>query len=311
MNYNLTEITFPSSDGKNTIYAELYTPKAATAKGIVQLAHGMTDYTGRYTLLADYLTARGYILAGNHHLGHGKTVASDEDFGYFAEQGGLKYVIDDMKLMNDYLTKTFPTLPIVLLGHSMGSFLSRLYAVEYPLSIRGLIIHGTGGKNPLVGMGITIAKVVRAFCGGHHRSKLISSLAFGNYNAKFPKEEGESAWLTRDIALVLSRGEDKFTSFKFTTSGYIDLFTALKTSNDKSWYKRYPKEMPTLVISGDMDPVGNYGKGPLEVANGLMVGGCSDITLKLYPGARHELFNETNRDEVFAYLVDWLGGVVK
>lgn len=311
MNYNITEISFPSSDGKNTIYAEIYTPRSATAKGIVQLAHGMTDYTGRYTLLADYLTARGYILAGNHHLGHGRSAAQEADLGYFAERDGLKYVIDDMKLMNDYLVKTFPALPIVLLGHSMGSFLSRLYAVKYPLTIRGLIIHGTGGKNPLVGMGIAVAKLVRAFRGGRHRSGLISSLAFGNYNSRFPKEEGESAWLTRDTELVASRGEDPFTSFRFTTSGYIDLFLALKRSNDKSWYKRYPKEMPTLVISGDMDPVGNYGKGPLEVANGLMVGGCSNVVLKLYPGARHELFNETNRDEVFQYLVEWLGGVVK
>lgn len=311
MNYNFTEITFPSSDGKNTIYAEIYTPKAATAKGIVQLAHGMTDYTGRYTLLADYLTARGYILAGNHHLGHGRSAASDDDLGYFGEKGGLDYVVDDLKLMNDYLTNTYPALPIVLLGHSMGSFLSRIYTTKYPLSVRGVVILGTGGKNPLVGMGIMVAKLVRLFCGARHRSKLIDGLAFGNYNSRYPKEEGENAWLTRDIELVSGRGEDKFTSFKFTVSGYHELFLALKKSNERAWYKSFPKQMPTLVVSGDMDPVGNYGKGPLEVANGLMVEGCTDVTLKLYPGARHELFNEINREEFFADLVEWLGGVVR
>lgn len=311
MNYNLTEISFPSADGKNTIYAEIYTPKAKTAKGIVQLAHGMTDYTARYRELADYLTGEGYIFAGNHHLGHGLSVANEEDFGYFAEEGGLDLVVEDMHTMNRTLRETFPALPVILMGHSMGSFLSRIYAVKHPHSIRGLIIHGTGGKNPLVGFGIFVAKLIKKLYGGHHHSKLIQSLAFGNYNAKFPKEEGEGAWLTRDVETVASRPDDKFTSFTFTTAGYIDLFTALRDSNSKEWYENYPKDMPTLVVSGDMDPVGDYGKGPGEVYEGLLVRGASNLELKLYPGARHELFNETNRQEVFADLVGWLNGVAR
>ena len=311
MNYNLTEITFPSADGKNTIYAEIYTPKNATAKGIVQLAHGMTDYTARYAALADYLTARGYVFAGNHHLGHGKSVANEEDFGYFAENGGLDLVVEDLYLMNKTLREMFPALPIVMMGHSMGSFLARLYTNKHPHTIHGLIIHGTGGTNPLVGMGIFVANMVKKFYGGHHHSGLIQSLAFGNYNARFPKEEGSGAWLTRDIASVAGRPDDKFTSFTFTTAGYIDLFTALRDSNSKAWYEGYPKDMPTLIVSGDMDPVGDYGKGPGEVYKKLLVSGCSNIELKLYQGARHELFNEINKDEVFADLVAWIGEVIK
>ena len=311
MNYNFYETTYPSSDGKNTIYAEIYTPKNKTAKGVVQLAHGMIDYTGRYRELAEYFCSEGYIFAGNHHLGHGKSVACDEDFGYFADKGGLKYVIADMYSMNKYLREEFPALPIVLLGHSMGSFLSRLYVVEHPHTVRGLIIHGTGGKNPLVGMGLTLARLVKLIRGPRHRSGLINSLAFGSYNSRFPKEEGEDAWLTRDLPMVADRATDRFTSFKFTVAGYVDLFSALARCNSGSWYASYPKDMPTLVISGDMDPVGDYGKGPDEVYRKLLRAGASHVKLKMYEGARHELFNETNRQEVFEYLVGWLGGVVK
>ena len=310
MNYNFTEISFPSSDGIHTIYAEIYTPKNKTAKGVVQLAHGMIDYTARYTELADYLTARGYIFAGNHHLGHGKSVNDESDYGYFADKGGLGLVIEDMHSMNKMLHEMFPALPVILFGHSMGSFLSRLYTVKHPRSIKGLVIHGTGGSNPLVGVGMTLAKAIRGIYGPRHKSKLIESLAFGSYNKHYPKEEGHNAWLTREGALVADRDTNPFTSFRFTVSGYIDLFTALRDCNGKQWYKSYPKDMPTLVISGDDDPVGNYGKGPAQVYGGLMLSGASAVSLKLYEGARHELFNESCREEYFADLAEWLEDVV-
>ena len=310
MNYNLTEISFPSTDGKHTIYAEIYTPKSATAKGVVQLAHGMIDYTARYTELADYLTARGYIFAGNHHLGHGKSVSDESDFGYFADKNGLDFVIGDMHTMNEKLHEMFPTLPVILFGHSMGSFLSRLYTVKYPRSIKGLVIHGTGGKNPLVGVGMSLAKALRGIYGPRHRSNLIETLAFGSYNKHYPKEEGHNAWLTREGALVADRDTNPVTSFKCTVSAYVELFTALRDCNDKQWYKSYPKDMPTFVVSGDDDPVGNYGKGPAEVYSGLMLAGASNVSLKLYEGARHELFKESCREEYFADLTEWLEGVV-
>ena len=311
MNYNFDEISFPSSDGVHTIYAEIYTPKSVTAKGVVQLSHGMIDYTARYAELADYLTSRGYILAGNHHLGHGRSVEHEEDFGHFADKGGLEYVLSDMHTMNRKLREMFPTLPVILMGHSMGSFLSRLYAARHPHSIKGLIIHGTGGKNPLVGMGMTLAKLIRAIYGPRHRSELIGTLAFGAYNKRFPKEEGHNAWLTSELDRVADRDTDRFTSFKFTVSSYIELFTALRDCNKKSWYSAFPKDMPTLVISGDADPVGNYGKGPCEVYRGLMLAGVSNVSFKLYEGARHELFNESCREEYYEYLAGWLGEVAK
>lgn len=311
MNYNFNEYRFPSADGKNTIYAEIYTPKHVAPRGIVQLAHGMIDYTGRYTALASFLCDHGFIFAGNHHLGHGKSVADSNDFGFFAERDGYKYVIKDVHSMNKYLHKTHPDLPIILLGHSMGSFISRIYVAEYSSTVSGLIIHGTGGPNPLVGVGKLLAKIITSFYGSHHRSELINNMAFGSYNKRYPKEEGHNAWLTRDLLKVADRDTNEFTSFKFTVSGYTDLFTFLATSNSKSWFKRYPTKMPTLIMSGDMDPVGNYGKGPAYVYKQLMINGASDVTLKMYEGARHELFKEINADEVFLDILTWLEGVIR
>ncbi len=310
MNYNFEELTFPSSDGKNTVYAEIYTPKYRTVKGIVQLAHGMKDYVTRYTELADYLCCEGYIFAGNHHLGHGRTAATDEDFGFFAEKDGVKYVLDDLHLMNRHLRHTFPSLPLFLLGHSMGSFLSRLYVLEHQHSVKGLIILGTGGKNPLLPFGKAAVRILTATKGARHRSKLLTSLAFGSFNKKFPKEEGSTAWLTRQTELVRDREGNKYNDFMFTNSAYKDLFDIMGRSNSKAWYEGYPKNLPTLIVSGAMDPVGNYGKGPKEVYRGLVIAGCSDVTLKLYEGARHELFKETSREEFFLDVARWLDGHV-
>ncbi len=299
------EISFPSSDGINTVHGEIYLPEAE-ARGVVQISHGMTDYVGRYNLLAEYLTEKGYVVAGNDHLGHGRTAASADDLGFFAKKNGYKLVIDDLKTMNDRLREEYPGLPVILLGHSMGSFMARLYAEKYPESINGLIIHGTGGKNPLLPFGKIIIGLTKLFRGVKHRSGLVTGIAFGSYNARFEKSEGEWAWLTRDIPLVAGRDEDPFTSFIFTAAGYADLFKVIGLSNGKAHFAAYPKELPTLVVSGEEDPVGDYGRGVRFVYDSLSDAGVKDVSLKLYEGARHELFNELNREEVFADIHAWI-----
>ncbi len=311
MNYNFSEITFPSKDGIHTVYAELYTPKTRSCKGVVQLAHGMIDYVARYEGLADYLTGEGYIFAGNHHLGHGKTAGKSEDFGFFAEEGGVDFVIGDMHTMNKRLRELFPTLPIIIMGHSMGSFLARLYIERYPHSIKGAIIHGTSGPVGIAPLGSFLASVIRKFRGSRYRSNFIDRMAFGAYNSHFPKSEGDNAWLTRDTAAVAGKSEDKYTSFKFTASGFCDLLKMIRSCNTKEWFENYPKELPTFIVSGDADPVGQYGKGPDYVYKHLLIAGCNSVSLKLYEGARHELFNEINKEEVFADLKAWLDGVLK
>lgn len=311
MNFTKRELSYPSSDGKNTVFATVYAPKNGEVRGVVQLSHGMIDYVGRYEALADFLTGVGFVFAGNEHLGHGRTAASASDFGFFADKNGYKLVIKDLLSMNELLHNEYPDVPLVLFGHSMGSFLARLYANEYPETISALVIHGTGGKNPAAPMGKALVSLLSCFFGNRHRSKLINSIAFGSYNKKYDKSEGHNAWLTRDLSRVATRDTDPYTSFFFTLSGYYDLFTMLERCNSKEWFKNYKKSLPTLVMSGLMDPVGDYGRGVMYVYNGLKAQGVENLSLKTYEGARHELFNEYNMNEVFSDLLLFLEEAVK
>ena len=310
MNYLHKELTFPSSDGRNTIHAELFIPSDNKVRAVVQVAHGMMDYIGRYALMADALCASGIALCGNDHLGHGDSVATPDDYGFFASRDGYKYVIDDVKGMNDLIRKELPDLPVILLGHSMGSFISRLYSVRYPDSIDGLIIHGTAGPNPATGAGKLLVKLLRAVKGERYRSKFVCSLADGGYNKGFDPAEGDGAWLTRDPSMVADRVGNPKNDFIFTLAGYEDLFNFLGDCNSKAWFKAFPAGLRTLVISGDTDPVGDFGKGVRYVYDNLKKNGAN-VELKLYEGARHELFNETNRDEVFADLIKWIEGIAR
>ena len=311
MNYNFSEITYPSRDGKNTIYACLYTPKFCTAKGIVQLVHGMVDYVERYEPLAEFLTGEGYIVAGNHHLGHGRSAATPEELGFFGEESSVDTLLRDMHTMNRYLRDAFPALPLVIFGHSMGSFLARLYIEKYPHSIKGAVIHGTSGSLATVGMGKLLASIMIKSKGPRHRSERLKKIAFSGYNSHFAKEEGNNAWLTRDREAIKGHDDDSFSNFTFTVSAYRDLFIMLQSCNRREWFEAYPKSLPTLIVSGDEDPVGKYGKGPMQVYKRLLISGCESLTLKIYSGARHELFLETNREEVYSDLLSWLEENIK
>lgn len=313
MSFLKKEISFPSSDGVHTVFGYAYIPETAEPKGILQVSHGMIDHIQRYQILAEYLTEKGYILAGNDHLGHGRTAnGNDVDLGHFSDEGGIDFLLSDLKRMNEKLKEEFPSLPVFLMGHSMGSFLSRLYTEKYPQSIRGHIIHGTGGPmGAILPLGKALVKAISFFKGKRYRSKFVAGLAFSGYNKYFKKENSIYSWLTRDLPLVCHRGEDKFTSFIFTVTAYHDLFTMVGSSNSDKWFKNYPQNMKTLILSGDMDPVGNYGKGPSFVFKKLIENGSAETLIKLYPDARHELFNETCREEVFSDICSWMDEIIK
>lgn len=310
MNYRYSEFTLPSTDGKTVLHAEIYEPTNCEIKGIVQLSHGMIDYVGRYKELADYLTGEGFVFAGNDHIGHGRSAATPEDRGYIEPKDGYKYIIDDLHSMNAELRKRYPNKEVVLLGHSMGSFIARLYAVKYPRSIDGIIIHGTGGRNAALPFGMLAVKIAKLIRGPRYRSSFIANLAFLGYNSRFDRSEGENAWLTRAGELVAGRSQDEGTNYIFTLAGYENLMKLLAECNGSQWYSEYPKGLPTLIVSGTDDPVGNYGEGPRQVYSGLEKQGVASLEILMYEGARHELFNETNRAEVFRDISDWLAGVI-
>ena len=312
MSYTLCNVSFPSCDGINTVHGTIYIPDTEP-RGIIQLSHGMVDHVGRYEELGKFLAEHGYVFAGNDHLGHGMTAdKSGTEFGYFANKGGTDLVLRDLHAMNKLLRERFGGMKPVIMGHSMGSFLSRLYVEKYPSSVSGHIIHGTGGPlGAAVPMGIGLVNLIMLFRGTKHRSSLVKSIAFAGYNSHFPKSEGENAWLTRDVAAVSDRSQNPYTSFTFTVSAYKELFTMVGKCNSKSWFSSYPKQLKTLILSGDEDPVGKYGNGVRYVYKHLLLAGANDISMKIYQGARHELFNETNKYEVFSDMENWLDRIFK
>ena len=309
MSYEPQILRFPSADGIHELYAEIHEP-TVSPKGVIQLSHGMTDHVGRYTALADFLVKNGFVFAGHCHLGHGKSASSPDELGFFAEKNGADLVVEDVGRMNALIRERYGDLPIFLLGHSMGSFIARIYAKEHPETLDGLIIHGTGGPSAVVNFGKALVSVMSLFLGKRHRSPFMKKLASLGYNSKFPKEEGGAAWLTRDNKIARAKSEDEYANFVFTLSAYKDLFRFVSRSNSGAWFKGYPKNLPTLIVSGDMDPVGGFGEGVGRVYDGLLKNGVTDLTVKLYPGARHELFNETNREEVFGDILSWVEGAI-
>lgn len=309
MSYTEKKIEFLSSDKKNTVMGTLYIPDGEVRCAVL-LSHGMIDHSGRYKGLAEFLVSHGCAFFGYDHLGHGLTAACAEDFGFFASRGGRELLVDDLERARRSLEGELPGIPTVLFGHSMGSFIARLYAAKYKGKISAIIIHGTAGNNPLLLPGRALVSLLRCIYGERHRSKLIKSLAEGAYEKAFMKTDGKFGWLTRDTARVADRDSDPRTSFNFTLAAYSDLFEMLTLCNKKEWFESYPKGLPTLIMSGGDDPVGNFGKGTREVYKKLSLSGVTDVTYKEYEGARHELFFEINSDEVLSDIWNWISGTV-
>lgn len=309
MAYTEKKIEFLSSDKKTRLKGTLYIPEGEVYAAVL-LSHGMIDHSERYRELAEFLSGVGCAFFGYDHLGHGRSAVSDEDFGFFASRGGAELLIDDLEGAREVLARELPGVPTVLFGHSMGSFIARLYAAKYKGKISAIIIHGTAGSNPMLAPGKAIVALLRLIYGERHRSRFVKSLAEGAYEKAFIKTDGKFGWLTRETSRVADRDSDPRTSFNFTLAGYADLFSLLMRCNAKAWYKDYPTELPTLIMSGGDDPVGNFGKGSREVYNKLARTGVESLTYKEYEGARHELFFETNSDEVMADIWAWISETV-
>lgn len=310
MEFLTNEITFKSASGLCDIYAQSAAPADFGAvKGVVQIAHGMAEHSNRYARFAMELCKRGYAVFVSDHLGHGTSVASDEELGYFGEDGGNS-LVEDMYSLTKIAKQQYPHVPFFLFGHSMGSFLSRKYTAKYGHMLDGVIYCGTSGPNPAVGVAIALTNYMIKAEGEHYRSSFIDSLAFGTYNKKTQKKT-KFDWLSRDEKEVEKYINDKYCGFLFTTNGFKTLFSVLKEVSAKSWYNAVPEDLQILLISGDKDPVGEYGKGVTEVFKTLRKTNHSNVILKLYPEARHELLNELNRDEVTADVLGWLDARVQ
>ena len=303
----LHTFSFPSSDGIHSIKVQEWRPEGRP-RAVVQIVHGVAEHVGRYDQAARFLASHGFLVCGGDHLGHGRTV-SDGQYGYFAPKGGWDLVVRDVRRLRELEGEQYPGLPYFLLGHSMGSFLTRTYLIRWPGTVDGAILSGTGQEPaPLVAFGRAASGALCALRGPSYVSALIYQLSLGAYNRKFRPNRTTGDWLSRDPVMVDEGLRDPLCSFRPTVSMFRDMMTGLQFIGQERNVKKMDPSTPVYFFSGEQDPVGSMGKGVKKVAGLFRRAGCRDVTVKLYPGGRHEMLHETNRQEVLADLLSWLEG---
>ena len=297
---------FLSADKGTKIHAVKWEPDTEKIQGILQITHGMVEYIERYEAFAEYMTNQGFLVVGHDHLGHGASVVSSEYWGYFAKQNGSDILVEDMNTLRIMTQKEYPELPYFMLGHSMGSFMLRKYLSKYGQNLRGAIIMGTGSQpDKMVKLGKRVCKFLAVFRGWSHRSKLVNNMAFSGNNKRF-EAEGTSAWLTKDKEIVASYNKEPRCTFIFTLNGFYNLFDTIHYINQPEHMDSIPKELPLFFVSGEDDPVGNYGAGVKEAYEAYERVGIEDITWKLYPTDRHEILNELDKEKVYEDIYAWM-----
>lgn len=274
-------------------------------RAVVMLSHGMAEHGGRYARLAQALCAAGLGVYALDQRGHGRT-AEAGTVGLYAETDGWNKVVGDLASLNQHIGQQHPGLPIILLGHSMGSYISQAYLLHHSASLHGAILSGSNFQPmALYRAAQIIARIERARQGLRGRSALIDFLSFGSFNKAFKPNRTAFDWLSRDPVEVDNYINDPLCGFRCTNQLWIDLLGGLQQISKVSNLAQIDPGLPILVMGGDCDPV-SEGKRLKNLAHALREAGCQDVQLTLYPQARHEVFNETNRDEVTADLLAWL-----
>lgn len=301
-----TTFTFLSADGKTRIHGVSWTPRQEP-KGVLQIAHGMVEYIERYEAFAEYMNGRGFAVVGHDHLGHGESVETPEDWGYFAPKNGSGILVEDMHKLRKLTQKKYPKLPYFMLGHSMGSFLLRRYLSVHGERLGGAVIMGTGTQpNLLLGFGKLLCRCMSGFRGWHFRSNLVQNMAFAGNNNKFRGENMQNSWLTKDVDIVKAYSASPKCTFIFTLNGFYNLFDTIQYVSFRKNIGRLPKDLPLFLVSGQEDPVGMFGKGVKKVYETYRKAGIRDITYKLYESDRHEILNELDRDQVYEDICLWI-----
>lgn len=276
-------------------------------RAILQIAHGMAEHAERYDHFASFMRDNGILCYANDHRGHGKTASTIQDIGFFADNNGWQLVVQDMVALTREIKKEHPGIPVIIMGHSMGSFLLRNYLYLFGNEINGAILSGTSGNPGLLGViGKWVAKIEGMVRGKKNPSHLMNFLSFSSFNKQFKPNRTEFDWLSRDDSSVDQYIKDPLCGGVFSISFFNDLLQGILDINKQENIEKMPKDLPVFFFSGDNDPVGNNGKGVLEIYNTFKSSGMADVSIKLYEDARHETLNEINKDDVYADILYWL-----
>lgn len=293
-----------TANDRSRLYVNQWMPEGP-AKAVVMLSHGMAEHSGRYARLAEALCGAGYSLYALDQRGHGRT-ADEGTLGLYAETDGWNKVVGDLASLNQHIGQQQPGLPIILLGHSMGSYIAQAYLLHHSASLHGAILSGSNFQPvALYRAARVIARIERLRQGLRGRSALIEFLSFGSFNKAFKPNRTAFDWLSRDPDEVDKYINDPLCGFRCTNQLWIDLLGGLQQISKASNLAQIDPGLPILVMGGECDPV-SEGKRLNSLADALRDAGCQHLQLTVYPQARHEVFNETNRDAVTADVLAWL-----
>lgn len=302
------EAYFVSSTGINNIRCCIWQDDETPPKAVFQIAHGVSEHIGRYDHFARFLASNGFVVCGNDHLGHGKSVSSFEDFGFFAEEDGDLRMVDDMHILTLIMKKRFPGLPYILFGHSMGSFCARVYASSFGNEIDGLILCGTG---ELPSSAVVLEEPLRFLCKKlGPRAEVPNSIMDKVSTLGIKDKKTDKDWLSRNEANVREYIEDPLCGNDLKLGGVRDILSLFNTACSTVWASSLPKELAIMIISGAKDPVGLNGRGVIAVCDNLEDAGFEPNVI-LYPGDRHEILNEDDRENVYNDILSWLREVVR
>ena len=302
----IRDFYFPSTNGKNKILARICTPDKPP-KAVVQIAHGIAEHISRYDPFMFFLAENGYVAVGNDHLGHGLSAENEDGLGIFDTRNGWTYAVDDMKALRDQVRQEFHDIPYIFFGHSMGSFLTRTYLIRYPDQYDAAILSGTGQQSPaLINAGFFAANLLTLLRGPGADGKLLNDMAFGSYCKKIDNPRTPFDWLSTNEENVDRYIADPLCGFVAKCSMYRDMMGGLKFLTKQSNIDKMNKDAPIYFMSGAEDPVGDYGAGVEKAYRAFCDAGLHDVTMKLYPSGRHEMLNETNREEVMQDILAWL-----
>ncbi|MEI8255972.1 MAG: alpha/beta hydrolase [Deltaproteobacteria bacterium] len=305
------EITVTADDGTPLHVYHWSSDTPSTPRAVVHIAHGMAEHAARYARLAEALVAAGYEVYANDHRGHGKTARTEADLGFFAASNGWRRVVDDLWLHIRTARERHAGVPVVLIGHSMGSFISQQVIIEHGDALAAAVLSGSNGKPPAIAAaGRVVARIERMRLGAHGRSKLLNALSFDDYNKAFRPNRTKFDWLSRDQAEVDKYVADPLCGFMVCTQLWVDLLDVLGDIASPAKQARISPTLPVYIVAGSEDPVGAQTRGLEQLRGAYAAAGLTRVAHRYYPGGRHEIFNETNRDEVTRDLIAWLDGAL-
>ena len=305
---NMPEFTFLSTDGKTQLHGMRWEPDGGSVRAVLQICHGVAEHIARYDAFARYLNDLGIAVVGHDHLGHGLSLPEGGTPVYFGAGNTWNTVVDDIYVLHQRIRLWYPDVPLCIMGHSMGSFLTRTYLIRYPGTVKAAIIMGTGWQpKAVIAGGMAVAKAVGAVVGENGTSDLVTNLAFGAYNKLFAPNRTSCDWLSADEGNVDAYMADPLCGADATVGLFRQMLSGIRFNQKLSNLRQMDPRIPVLFVAGEKDPVGDCGNGVRRTYQEFRRAGVQDCTLKLYPGLRHEILNEkAQQQQIFEDIGQWL-----